>query len=85
MPNELEITPKTLQNETPQQLHYALVNQEEQYSLWPAFKAIPEGWKAKCGPASKDECLAYVESAWTDMRPLSLRKQMAQLEGKNKS
>ena len=28
----------------------------------------------KEGP--KEECLAYIEEVWTDMRPLSLRKQM---------
>jgi len=32
---------------------------------------------AKTGP--KAECLAYIKEVWTDMRPLSLRKQM---EGK---
>ena len=33
----------------------------------------PLGWKdvGKTGP--KKECLGYIESVWTDMRPLSLR------------
>ncbi len=84
MSNDLEKTSNTAQDEKPQDLFYALINQEEQYSLWPDYKAIPEGWKAKCGPAPKEECLAYVEKMWTDMRPLSLRRQMAELEQKNK-
>jgi MbtH protein len=25
---------------------------------------------------SKEECLAYIEKVWTDMRPLSLRQAM---------
>lgn len=54
-----------------------VVNHEEQYSIWPDFKPIPNGWRAvgKSGP--KAECLAYIKEVWTDMRPLSLRKQMA--------
>lgn len=53
-----------------------VVNHEEQYSIWPNFKQIPAGWRAvgKSGP--KAECLAYIKEVWTDMRPLSLRKQM---------
>jgi MbtH protein len=71
MPNNIEPISKDL--------YFALINQEEQYSLWPDYKAIPNGWNAKFGPASKEECLAYVEKMWTDMRPLSLRTQMAQI------
>jgi MbtH protein len=52
-----------------------LVNDEEQYSLWPQFKDIPAGWR-QTGPAGgKAECLAFIERVWTDMRPLSLRRQ----------
>jgi MbtH protein len=53
-----------------------VVNHEEQYSIWPADRENPAGWRdaGKVGP--KAECLAYVEEVWTDMRPLSLRKQM---------
>lgn len=53
-----------------------LVNGEEQYSLWPEYKAVPAGWReaGKSGP--KQDCLAFIESVWTDMRPLSLRQHM---------
>jgi len=56
--------------------YQVVVNHEEQYSLWPAGKALPAGWRAagKAGP--KAECLAYIEQVWTDMRPLSLRRKM---------
>jgi MbtH protein len=53
-----------------------LVNHEEQYSLWPDFLDVPAGWKDTGVAGTKDECLAYVDEVWTDMRPLSLRKQM---------
>ncbi|MGN2245534.1 MbtH family protein [Frateuria sp. GZRR35] len=55
----------------------AVVNHEEQYSIWSADREIPAGWKATGKQGSKEECLAYIEEVWTDMRPLSLRKLMA--------
>jgi MbtH protein len=51
-----------------------VVNDEEQYSLWRADLVIPAGWRTAHGPAGRDECLAWVEETWTDMRPLSLRR-----------
>ena len=55
---------------------HVVVNHEEQYSIWPDYKEIPEGWTAvgKTGP--KAECLAYIAEVWTDMRPQSLRRHM---------
>jgi MbtH protein len=53
-----------------------LVNGEEQYSLWPERKAIPEGWRAAGKRGSRDECSRYVDGVWQDMRPLSLRRAM---------
>ncbi|MET0497205.1 MAG: MbtH family NRPS accessory protein [Steroidobacteraceae bacterium] len=56
---------------------FAIVkNHEEQYSLWPTFKPIPDGWSAVGKNGNKAECLAYIDATWTDMRPLSLRKAM---------
>jgi MbtH protein len=59
-------------------IYNVVVNHEEMYSIWPAYKPIPAGWReaGKSGP--KAECLAYIEEVWTDMRPLSLRKKMAE-------
>ncbi|MGP9766968.1 MbtH family protein [Halomonas sp. AOP13-D3-9] len=53
-----------------------LVNHEEQYSLWPEWKAIPAGWTDTGVFGDKPTCLDYVEKTWTDMRPLSLRQWM---------
>jgi len=57
-------------------LFRVVVNHEDQYSIWPDYKAIPDGWRdaGKSGP--KQECLSYISEVWTDMRPLSLRKAM---------
>jgi len=55
-----------------------LINGEEQYSLWLAELAIPGGWHSTGKVGSKQECLDYVRSVWTDLRPLSLRKALAE-------
>ncbi|MBF8746603.1 MbtH family protein [Pseudomonas putida] len=55
-----------------------LINHEEQYSLWPAYKTVPQGWRETGTQGQKAECLAYIEQVWTDMRPLSLRQKMEQ-------
>ena len=55
-----------------------LVNQEEQYSIWPHWKAVPGGWRAVHGVrGDKKTVLEHVERMWTDMRPRSLRDWMA--------
>jgi uncharacterized protein YbdZ (MbtH family) len=60
-------------------IYKVVVNHEEQYSIWPVDRDTPLGWRdvGKSGP--KAECLAYIEEVWTDMRPLSLRKQMEEM------
>ncbi|WP_414445204.1 MbtH family protein [Burkholderia sp. 22PA0099] len=59
-----------------EEIYTVVVNHEEQYSIWPEYKDVPAGWKAvgKVGP--KQACLDYINEVWTDMRPLSLRRQM---------
>lgn len=63
-------------NDSDDTTYLVVVNHEEQYSIWPDFKPIPNGWRAvdKSGP--KKDCLDYISTVWTDMRPLSLRKAM---------
>lgn len=60
--------------------YLVVINHEEQYSIWPDYKEIPKGWKAVGKTGKKDECLTYIKEAWTDMRPLSLRKHMEEAE-----
>ena len=60
----------------PSARYLVLINHEEQYSLWPAWKPVPKGWSSEFeGPLQ--ECRQYVTEHWTDMRPASLRKSMA--------
>lgn len=54
---------------------YAVViNHEEQYSIWPTGREIPNGWREAGFEGGKDECLAHIASVWTDLRPLSVRR-----------
>jgi MbtH protein len=46
-----------------------LINDEGQYSLWPTFIDVPAGWKSVHEPATRKECLDYIDRTWTDMRP----------------
>lgn len=54
-----------------------LVNQEQQHSLWPADLDVPAGWTTVKQPDSRASCLAFVEDHWTDLRPASLRSEIA--------
>jgi len=62
-------------------VYYVVVNHEEQYSIWPEYKDIPNGWRAAGKKGLKPECLEYIKEVWTDMRPLSLRRQMEETAG----
>jgi MbtH protein len=57
-------------------IYKVVLNHEEQYSIWPADRENPAGWRDAGKVGSKQECLSYIGEVWTDMRPLSLRKQM---------
>jgi MbtH protein len=57
-------------------IYKVVVNGEEQYSIWPADRANPLGWRDAGRSGLKADCLAFVSEVWTDMRPLSVRTQM---------
>ena len=57
-------------------IYRVVVNHEEQYSIWPDEKDNPLGWRDAGKKGSKTECLDHISEVWTDMRPLSLRRQM---------
>lgn len=61
-------------------IYQVVYNHEEQYSIWPADRELPAGWTAAGKEGTKQECLDYIEEVWTDMRPLSLRKKMEEME-----
>jgi MbtH protein len=53
--------------------HRVVLNGEEQYSLWPLDRETPAGWRANGFEGTREECLAHIETTWTDMRPISAR------------
>jgi MbtH protein len=59
-------------------IYKVVMNHEEQYSIWPAERQNPAGWTDVGKTGLQQECLAYIEEVWTDMRPLSLRKRMTE-------
>jgi MbtH protein len=60
-----------------QSQYQVVINHEEQYSIWPLGKPVPAGWSAVGVQGAKAACLEHIETVWTDMRPRSLREQMA--------
>jgi MbtH protein len=58
------------------QIYKVVVNHEEQYSIWPADRPDPGGWRDGGKTGTKAECLAHIKEVWTDMRPLSLRRRV---------
>lgn len=59
-------------------VYKVVVNAEEQYSIWPADRENPLGWRDAGKSGTKRECLEWIEEVWTDMRPRSLRERMEQ-------
>lgn len=55
-----------------------VVNEEQQYSIWPEALPVPSGWQSMGVTGPKDECLSRIDEMWTDMRPLSLRQTLAE-------
>jgi MbtH protein len=50
-----------------------VLNDEEQYSIWPTGREIPPGWRDGGVEGTKEECLAHIASIWTDITPKSVR------------
>ena len=65
-----------MSNENSETQYIVVINHEEQYSIWPDFKQIPNGWRDAGFRGLKQDCLDHINTVWTDMRPLSLRQKM---------
>lgn len=55
-----------------------VINNEEQYSVWPVGRENALGWRDEGFVGSRDECLRHIETVWQNMRPLTLRKRDTQ-------
>ena len=57
-------------------VYKVVVNHEEQYSVWPADRKNPRGWKDAGKSGTQAQCQSYIRKVWTDMRPLSIRQEL---------
>lgn len=64
--------------ETDTTVYKVIISQEDQYSIWPAYKEEPQGWTTTGKQGSQEECLAHIQEVWSDMRPKTLRDKMTQ-------
>lgn len=46
-----------------------VVNAEEQFSIWPAGRDNPLGWKDVGKRGTKRECVDYIKTLWSDPQP----------------
>jgi amino acid adenylation domain-containing protein/thioester reductase-like protein len=49
----------------------AVVNDEAQYAIWQADLSLPPGWRQQSAALPEQDCLAFINSAWRDIRPVS--------------
>ena len=56
-----------------------VVNHEEQYSIYPAERRVPIGWRAVGKVAEEEECLRYIEEIWVNNRPADVRERVEAL------
>lgn len=55
-------------------INYVVVlNAEEQYSVWPSDRDIPDGWHSEGFSGDKESCLLHIGEVWADITPLSVR------------
>jgi MbtH protein len=62
-------------------VYKVVINDEEQYSLWPLDRPNPPGWTDADKQGSYQECLDHIEKVWTDMRPRSVRTRLGSGSG----
>ncbi|MFJ6666545.1 AMP-binding protein [Streptomyces sp. NPDC091383] len=56
--------------------YLVVLNDEAQYSIWPATTPSPPGWLAEGTRGGKQDCLDHIERVWRDVRPLSVRRRL---------
>jgi len=56
-------------NERIAEIFVVLVSAHGQYSIWPALKKTPLGWRRVGIEGNKSKCMKYIEENWTDMNP----------------
>ena len=65
-------------------IYKVVINHEEQYSIWPADRRTPRGWRDIAKKGTRQQCFNHIEEVWTDMRPGNLRRKLAETEARIK-
>jgi amino acid adenylation domain-containing protein/thioester reductase-like protein len=60
-------------SQSPGEAYRIVVNEEGQYSIWPAALIVPPGWRQEGRPTRKEACLAVITAKWPDIVPASVR------------
>ncbi|WP_307235193.1 MbtH family protein [Catenuloplanes indicus] len=58
-------------------IYDVVMNDEEQYSVWPHGTPAPAGWHGTGFSGDEAACLAHIDEVWTDLRPRGLREWLA--------
>ncbi|WP_308280954.1 MbtH family NRPS accessory protein [Pseudomonas mosselii] len=58
--------------------YLAVINEQEQYSLWSSARQIPLGWRSIDVIGSSEYCLGWIQTHWLDQRPKCMRLQNTQ-------
>lgn len=66
-----------MHSERDERQYRVVVNDEEQFSVWPGDRDLPAGWREEGTRGDRETCLAHIDRVWTDMRPRSLREALA--------
>lgn len=69
---------KEINFEDDEAIFKVVINHDEMYSIWPADRENPLGWRDTGFSGNRLACMQHMKEIWTDMRPLSLRKAMEQ-------
>jgi amino acid adenylation domain-containing protein len=56
-------------------VYRVVVNDAQQYSIWPLDVTLPFGWQAEGKVGKKQACLAHISTAWIDMRAATLQSE----------
>lgn len=58
--------------EDPDARYHVLVNEAGQYSLWPVFIDVPDGWDVSLESRPRDEAMNWIEEHWDDPATLGV-------------
>ena len=54
-----------------------VINDDEQYSIWPEQRENPLGWRDVGIAGAEAECLTWINDNWSDMRPAHVKRAAA--------